>query len=230
MFVSPKKREFSSKDNNINLFPEWQCQERVNFHNDGSISKVEDESAVAQYGEFCIQALAGDTDRGTYMIKTNWTKDENAKEVKNFKYYNTILCISISCLLATIIIYALFREALLKSEYNKIMMNFASMVMIAFLTLVIMQNLSAEEMTKTTCTISTIINQFSFIAAFSLLTLMSYNICRQIHGMRVMDASKRFMRRIAVAYSIPTLISILTIIVEVAAPHCADARPKFGMK
>ena len=65
LFVSPKKREFSSTDNNINLFPEWQCQERVNFHKDGSISKVEDESAVAQYGEFCIQALAGDTDRGT---------------------------------------------------------------------------------------------------------------------------------------------------------------------
>ena len=230
LFVSPKKREFSSTDKNINLFPEWQCQDMVNFHEDGSISKVEDESAVAKYGEFCIQALAGDSDRGTYMINTNWTKDDNAKTVKNFKYYNTILCISISCLIATIVIYALFREALLKSEYNKIMMNFASMVMIAFLTLVIMQNLSAEEMTQTTCTISTIINQFSFIAAFSLLTLMSYNICRQIHGMRVMDASKRFMRRIAVAYSIPTAISLLTIIVEVAAPHCADARPKFGMK
>ena len=110
------------------------------------------------------------------------------------------------------------------------MLNFTSMLLLAFLTLIVQQNLGKEAMTPFTCSVVTLINQFAIIAAFTLMTLMSYSICRQIHGMRVMDASKRFMRRIAVAYSIPTLISILTIIVEVAAPHCADARPKFGMK
>ena len=122
-----------------------------------------------------------------------------------------------------------FHKALLKTEYNQVMVNFAIMLLIAFLTLVLRTNLEGEEMTKT-CTVINLINQFSFLAAFSLMTLMSYSISRQIFSMVVHNKQRRFMRRLAIAYTIPFLITLITMIVELAAPRCAAARPKFGMK
>jgi len=110
------------------------------------------------------------------------------------------------------------------------MLNFTSMLLLAFLTLIVQQNLGKEAMTPFTCSVVTLINQFAIIAAFTLMTLMSYSICRQIHGMKVMDPKTRFMRRLIIAYSVPAIITILTMIVELAAPHCAAAKPSFGVK
>ena len=134
------------------------------------------------------------------------------------------------CLAATIFIYGFFRKALLKTEYNKVMVNFAAMLLLAFLTLVLQTNLEKELTTKTTCVVLSLINQFSIIAAFSLMTLMSYSISRQIFSMVVHNKHRRFMRRLAITYSIPFLVTLITMIVELAAPMCASARPKFGMK
>ena len=110
------------------------------------------------------------------------------------------------------------------------MLNFTSMLLLAFLTLIVQQNLGKEAMTPFTCSVVTLINQFAIIAAFTLMTLMSYSICRQIHGMKVMDPKTRYMRRLMMAYSIPAAITLLTLIVELAAPQCAAAKPNFGVR
>ena len=111
------------------------------------------------------------------------------------------------------------------------MVNFAAMLLLAFLTLVLQTNLEGELMTKTTCMVLSLINQFSIIAAFSLMTLMSYSISRQIFFVMVVNNKhRRFMRRLSITYAIPSLITLITMIVELAAPRCASARPKFGMK
>merc|ERR1711971_870746 len=44
------------------------------------------------------------------------------------------------------------------------------------------------------------------------------------------DPKTRYMRRLMMAYSIPAAITLLTLIVELAAPHCAAAKPNFGVK
>ena len=183
------------------------------------------------YGEFCIQPLGGDLTRGSFEVKVCKEKIETttATVEKNHTYYTVVLCISIVCLAATIFVYGFFHKALLKTEYNQVMVNFAIMLLIAFLTLVLRTNLEGEEMTKT-CTVINLINQFSFLAAFSLMTLMSYSISRQIFSMVVHNKQRRFMRRLAIAYAIPFLITLITMIVELAAPRCAPVRPKFGMK
>ena len=131
---------------------------------------------------------------------------------------------------STIFIYRFFRKALLKMEYDKVMVNFAAMLLLAFLTLVLQTNLEGELMTKTTCMVLSLINQFSIIAAFSLMTLMSYSISRQIFNFVIENKQRRFMRRLAITYTIPSLITLITMIVELAAPKCASARPKFGMR
>ena len=184
------------------------------------------------YGEFCIEPLAGDLSWGGYRIKACKEKSHKSSETdkKNFIYYTVFLCISIVCLATTIFIYGFFHEALLKTDYNKVMINFASMLLLAFLTLVLQTNLKEELMTKTTCTVLSLVNQFSILAAFSLMTLMSYYHPRQTFSMEVHNKQRRFMRRLAITYAIPSVLTLITMIVELAAPRCASARPKFGMK
>ena len=223
--------------NHTFLYPAWTCDDEVDFGRNGSLTwsspDAENQRIQLDYGEFCIEPLAGDLSRGGYRIKTCIEKIHKSSEEtgkKNFIYYTVVLCISIVCLATTIFIYGFFRKALLKTEYNKVMVNFAAMLLLAFLTLVLQTNLEKELTTKTTCVVLSLINQFSIIAAFSLMTLMSYSISRQIFSMVVHNKHRRFMRRLAITYSIPFLVTLITMIVELAAPMCASARPKFGMK
>ena len=234
--VYGEERRCHSSTNKTILYPEWQCDDRVKIKPGGDLVMENDPLKTLGYGEFCIEPLAEPDQhqlgsiRGTYMVRTCWEKPEKEENGKNFVYYTVVLCISIICLVATISIYVIFREALLRTEYNKFMLNFTSMLLLAFLTLVVQQNLDGSAMTPITCSAVTLVNQFSIIAAFTLMTLMSYSICRQIHGMKVMDPQTRYMRRLMIAYSIPAVITFLTLIVEVSAPHCAAAKPNFGVK
>ena len=215
------------------LYPAWTCDEEVDFGQNGSLTWNADGQRIhLDYGEFCIEPLAGDLSRGGYRIKACKEKSHKSSETdkKNFIYYTVFLCISIVCLATTIFIYGFFHKALLKTEYNKVMVNFASMLLLAFLTLVLQTNLNEELMTEATCTVLSLVNQFSILAAFSLMTLMSYSISRQIFNLVIHNKQHRFRRRLAITYSIPSLVTLITMIVELAAPRCASARPKFGMK
>ena len=149
---------------------------------------------------------------------------------KEHDYYSVVLCISIVCLSVTIIIYVVFREGLLKLMYNKIMINFAGSLLLAFLSLVVMQNLEVEEQTRSTCIGLALLNQFAFLSAFSLMTLMSYNIFAQLHNMRVGSGTSSGLLKVALCYIVPGLITLVTLVVELTAPRCAAVRPKFGTK
>jgi len=169
--------------------------------------------------------------RGRYKISTCHPKEEKEAPDSKYEFYYIILSISIVCLSATLLIYGIFKDALLRSEYNKIMINFAASLLLAFLTLVVMNTLDGSKMTKTLCTGFTIINQFALLSAFTLMTIMSYDIFKQIHGMTVINSKKReTWKHILIAYSISGSISLLTLIVELAAPKCSKMRPKFGMR
>ena len=236
----------STTSQHITLYPDH-CKDIVQFLSNGSIKlqtgikTVDNESVdIINYGEFCIQPLSGDTSKsGRYKIqtcleiaKTN-NSDKKEEEAASSRYilYPVVSCVSMTCLLATIAVYTTWRQALLRSEYNKIMLNFAASLLLAFLSLVLMQLLDSSKLTVPVCTALTLINQFSFLAAFCHLTLMSLNIFRQIHGMRVQaNSDSRFRREIILAYTIPGVITFVTLAVELTAPRCATFRPKFGFK
>ena len=150
---------------------------------------------------------------------------------KEYIYYSVVLCISIVCLIVTIVIFGAFPAALLRTMYNRIMINFAGSLLLAFLSLVVMQNLSGDEQTRSTCIGLTLLNQFAILSAFSLMTLMSYNIFNQLYHMRPQTGiDKTFVRRVALCYIIPGLITLVTLIVELTAPRCSAVRPKFGTR
>jgi hypothetical protein len=215
----------------IFLYPDWKCDHFVEYQPDGSMTNA---NRTARYGEFCIEPLAGDTSFGKYRIKTCWIKEKGQPEEEDQQhdgtYRHVILWISIVCLLITIFLYAGFRNALLRSDYNKIMMNYAVCLLVAFLTMVVLLNLGKTDQNWTICTGVTITNQFSFHSAFFLMTLMSYNISWQIHQGNIQQSSSGFLKRLLIAYAIPGTISLITLIVELSAPMCSSIRPKFGMK
>ena len=92
-----------------------------------------------------------------------------------------------------------------------------------------MQNLSGDEQKLSTCIGLTLLNQFAILSAFSLMTLMSYNIFKQLYLMRPPSATDPgFALRVALCYIVPGLITLVTLIVELTAPLCAPVRPKIG--
>ena len=219
---------------NVILYPDWQCEDAVDIQEDGSLRLKENRSMgqVLHYGEFCIEPLAKDMERGKYRVKTFWEKEAKDEDLveKEYDYYSVVLCISIVCLIVTIIIYGAF-PALLKLMYNKIMINFAGSLLLAFLSLVVMQTLPKEKQTPTTCIGLTLLNQFAVLSTFSLMTLMSYNIFVQLYQMRPQQGTdKYFAMRVSICYIVPGLITLVTLIVELTAPRCASVRPKIGTR
>jgi len=158
----------------------------------------------------------------------------SAEPPARFRFYWIVLSLSIICLAATIFIYLLFHSALLQSEYNKIMINFAISLLLGFLPLVLLQAVLPDRMkSKGVCTVMALLNQFFILAAFVWMTLMSYEIFKQIRGMQVItmgQGSDLLRRKVPIGYGIPALICLVTLIVEVTAPQCSPIRPRFGHK
>ena len=84
----------------------------------------------------------------------------------------------------TVLLYVLFRDALLKSLYNRIMLNFVISILLAFLTLAISRT-QPPEPGNAVCVLDALLNQFFFLATFAWMTIMSYEIFKQLRGMSV---------------------------------------------
>ena len=70
-----------------------------------------------------------------------------------------------------------------RSDYNKMMLNFAVSLLFAFLLLVIIQRYpEIQENDTTACFVIGHLNIFFFLATFVWMTIMSYVIFDQIHG------------------------------------------------
>ena len=231
LFVDDSLNKHHHQMENVILYPDWRCQDIVDIQEDGSLRLKEKRSAgqMLHYGEFCIEPLDQDWGRGKYRVKTFWVKEDEGPN-KNYVYYSVIFSMSIVCLFVTIVIYGSF-PALRKLMYNKIMINFAGSLLLAFLSLVVMQNLDRDEQKLATCTGLALLNQFAILSAFSLMTLMSYTIFIQMHQMRPQSGTESgFKLRVALCYIVPGLITLVTLIVELTAPRCASVRPKFGTR
>ena len=210
------------------IFPEDKCQDQAHFNQNGDLV-LRERNITLHYKEFCVTPTTKDHRKGRIMIQACLPKKE---EKTKFSFYFIILSISITCLILTILVYVIFHKALLKTSYNKIMLNFATSLFLAFLILVINMNHS-NDFSKLCCTILGHFNQFFFLATFTWMTIMSYEIFKQIHGMNHFIGghnANSILKQILVGYGVPFLIVRGTIIVEVSAPPCASYNPKFGHK
>ena len=236
LLVSDSLNKHRHGSENVILYPDWVCQDAVDIQEDGSLRLKEKRSAgqVLHYGEFCIEPLDQDWERGKYRVKTSWvreTKDEVPIDSWNKPvYYSVSLCTSIVFLIVTIIIYGIF-PALHELMYNKIMINFAGSLLFAFLSMAATQNLAEDERILSTCIGLNLFHQFAILSAFSFMTLMGYNIFVQLYQKRPQSGTDSgFALRVALCYIVPGLITLATLIVELTAPLCAPVRPKIGIR
>ena len=210
------------------IFPDDNCYDSAEFSKNGDLLFPE-RNITLQYKEFCIVPTIKNHPKGRFMIQACFPK----QEVKaKFSFYFIILSISITCLIITVLVYTFFRDALLRSSYNKIMINFACSLLLAFLTLVILQ-MHGSGFSKFGCTILGHFNQFFFLATFTWMTIMSYEIFKQIHGMSHFVGrhnSSSIMKQIVIGYGVPLLVVLVTVIVELTAPRCSSYSPRFGHK
>ena len=103
------------------IYPENKCQHRVEFHDNSSMTMV-DTGEVFDYRQFCLmlnqKAVA--EKKGRFMVqlclKTN--KSSGNRDEK-FSFYFIIMILSVVCLAATILIYMIFKSALLRSTMVK---------------------------------------------------------------------------------------------------------------
>jgi len=210
------------------IYPDDNCHDSAEFSENGDLF-LPGRNITLHYKEFCVTPTVAKHEKGRYMIQVCLPKKETKTK---FSFYFIILSISITCLLITILVYVVFHKALLRSSYNKIMLNFATSLLLAFLILVINQN-HGSDFSKICCTILGHFNQFFFLATFTWMTIMSYEIFKQIHGMSHMIGghnSNSILKQILVGYGVPLLIVVLTLIVELSAPRCASYNPRFGHK
>jgi len=164
------------------------------------------------------------------MVQLCLPQAESGKD--KFSFYYIIMCLSVACLAATIIIYLVFRSALLRSDYNKIMLNFSGSLLMAFLVLAVIQVHGNDIYTFSgLCLILGHCNVFFFLASFTWMTIMSYFIFDQIHGMNhvVGGRGNKYLAKVMlIGYGVPALIVIAMIIIELAVDKCSAIHPGFG--
>jgi len=166
----------------VQLFPEHSCQDDIKFLTSGDILVVE-RNITLKYGEFCIAHSEVNNGKGNIMVQACLPKTKPTEKIK-FEFYPYILFLSIFCLFATIVVYLLFPALL--SHYSKIMINFAFSLLLAFFVLIAIQKpkwflMNEEnEFPRLPCRILGHLNQFFFLAAFTWMTVMSYEIFKQL--------------------------------------------------
>jgi len=219
----------------VQLFPEYSCQDEIKFLTSGDIFVVE-RNITLKYGEFCIANSEVNNGKGNIMVQACLPKTQHTEKIK-FEFYPYILFLSIFCLFATIVVYLLFPALL--SHYSKIMINFAFSLLLAFFVLIAIQKPKwflmneEKEFPRLPCRLLGHLNQFFFLAAFTWMTVMSYEIFKQLKGLSHVFGSEKsngIIGQALVGYGIPFFICFITFLVEMFAPFCASYRPKFGHK
>eukprot|EP00092_Neocalanus_flemingeri_P013361 GFUD01014405.1.p1 GENE.GFUD01014405.1~~GFUD01014405.1.p1 ORF type:complete len:735 (+),score=104.42 GFUD01014405.1:71-2275(+) len=217
----------------IQLFPQHSCQDAIEFLENGNIV-VTEKNITLKYGEFCITNAAENYGKGDIMVQACLPKSKHSEKIK-FEFYPYILLLSVFCLCITIIVYLLFPALI--SQYSKIMINFALCLLIAFLVLTAIQKpkwflLNGEkEFSRIACRVLGHLNQYFFLCAFTWMTIMSYEIFKQLKGLKHVFGSEKsnsILGQALTGYGLPLVTCFITLLVELYAPFCSPYRPKFG--
>ena len=197
------------------------CTQRFDLDMNPSSKEV---SLMHMYGQqtlgpndFCLYFEENDQLSAKYCVEK--------KSMAKFSFYPILLVTSCVFLLLTIAIYLWFYKKLITTYYTRIMMNFAGMMFLAFLILAINQLHSFAIEDPGICITFGFVQQYAFLSAFALMTVMSTEVMLQINGS--LENAKRFRIGLIFGYTLPLIISVLTGITE-ATLDCSPFKPNFG--
>ena len=211
------------------VFPEHTCQHQVLFMENGDAVFPEMKNFTLHYNEFCIAPISLETGKGSYMVQ-GCLPDTNNQSMQ-LSFYPYLLLASVGCLTTTVLVYLLFPP--LMNHYSKIMLNFSSSLLLAFLVLAATQKpelfgFSPSDYDTLSCRLLGHLNQFFFLAAFTWMTIMSSEIYCQLNKYTQDTTARRMVLQVCLGYGLPAIIVFITAVVELTAPRCASYKPRFG--
>merc|ERR1719300_1453585 len=177
------------------------------------------------YREYCLSLNMASLreERGRYMVHV-YPETEKPKTYLNIIF----LGCSVVCLLVTLLVYFSSYKALVRNNiYNKIMLNFAGSLLMAFLILAIIR---VGPNSYVFCQVFGRLNHYCFLATFFWMTIMSFNIFKQIRLNQMLKKGDTITRSLMVGYGVPAVIVCTMAIVEFSIEEeCHDLKPKFGV-
>ncbi|XP_023338127.1 G-protein coupled receptor Mth2 isoform X2 [Eurytemora carolleeae] len=217
------------------LYPLGSCLDKFILDVNSSSLYLPARNTTLHYGEFCLAPRNPGNRKGGLFLQANMLLEESSGKVQKYQAY--ILLISVVCLIITIIVYSVLPVML--NNYFKIMLNFAISMLAGFLSLtaVKMKPWFAHEYSVATCKFLGYFNQFFLIAMFTWMTMMSYEIFKQIKGLKQKIGRgnlKQLTKKLMVGYGVPFLIVFSAVVVDFSAEgteeDCGLLRPKFGIR
>jgi len=106
------------------------------------------------------------------------------------------------------------------------MRHFALALFAAFIALAIVKLTNKDVVGNRGCQALGFMVQYFFLVAFALMTTMCLELWITIRGFT--PNKTRYRRMMLVGYLSPTIIVIMTMITEKAAPECASLKPRIG--
>jgi G protein-coupled receptor Mth (Methuselah protein) len=217
---------------NTQLYPAWSCYDRGVLGENGDMV-FKDRGIQLSYGEFCIAKLEGGILRGDVFVQACMP---SKKEKTMLPFYSYVLGISIFCLLFTMVIYITSPE--LTNPTNKIMLNFTVALFLAYLVLIFIQRPEILEkqigLSRLLCRSLGHVEQFSFLSAFTWISIMSFENLNQLRGLSQVNSIQKspntMKKQMLIGYGIPLALSLVTGLVEMFAPECAIYKPRFGQR
>ena len=214
----------------IQLFPDWSCYDRGVLSDYGQML-FKDRGVQLQYGEFCIAKLKQTSRKGNAFIQACMPSKKNKNPPP---FYSYVLGTSILGLFLTIILYVTSPE--LTNQTNKIMINFTVSLLFAYLALIFIQRPEIFQekvgLSRVLCRSLGHVEQFSFLSAFSWISIMTFENLNQLMGLsqvKSLEKTPNSMKtQMCIGYGLPLALSLATGFVEMFAPQCAIYKPSFG--
>ena len=214
------------------LFPDYSCYDDGSLQDDGSLV-FHDRSLELYYGDFCMVGLQDSVMKGDVMVQACLPQKEKFMLVS---FYSYILGTSIFFLSLTIVIYITSPE--LRNTSNKIIIHFTLALFVSNLVLLFIHNpdLLKEQVgiSRVLCQLLGHLEQFSFLSAFTWITIMSSENLNQLRGLSQVNSIQKspntMRKQLLLGYGIPFIICSLTGLVDAFAPFCAFYKPRFGQR
>ena len=211
------------------LYPDHSCYDKGVLGEDGGLAFMDRGFRVA-YGEFCVATLERSFNKGDVFIQACMPH----KKITTQSFYIYILGTSILCLILTMVIYITSPE--LTSLSNQIMFHLTAALLVAYIALIFIQNPEFLEAqlghSHLLCQSIGYLEQFSFLAAFTWMTIMSMENMNQLNGCgqsnSLQQSSDEIKKLMLIGYGVPLMLSLGTAAVELFAPECAVYKPRFG--
>ncbi len=176
--------------------------------------------------EYCLERFIG-ADNASRLAAVVCEAEDDKCEFK-FSLYPALMSLSCVALLLTISVYALVPQ--LRNVPGKIVMSLSLSLFAAFFILIVENVVEATNLPYAVCVALAVFMQYFFLAAFTWMFLMSFDIFLTFRSIRsrAQNGESRFLYFGLIGWIFPLLLSISTLTLDLSLNKENHLRPNFG--